>query len=268
MERRSVRYDVVDENENKRKSRLSKNEYLYDEINNKIGVEDIVNIDVNSKINLKELTNINNREDYHKVKDYKSLISTDEKKEEIYFEKSEKKIYDINTILADAKKNRAKYDELEKKRKLKENDYVSLASLEEKEKYKKDIDEEELTDLINTITSHNLLNDIKKAEKELKDEEEKDLFSELLSDSNEAEQNSLEGIAKEFTNYTDKNNADSDIDNSFYTKSLDLSQQDFEFSDELEAERKATLKIVAVVITIILVIAIVAIIILKSKNII
>ncbi|MDD6878895.1 MAG: hypothetical protein PUD59_01515 [bacterium] len=259
MERRSQRHDVVDNNV--KKSRISKNEYLYDDINNKIGFEEIVSLDSNSKINLSNLSNINNREDYHKVKDYKDIINFEKEKEIVEKKEEVKKVYDINSILEDAKKNRAKYDELERKRKLKENDYVSLANLNDKEKYKtKDIDEDELKNLIDTITSHNLLNEIKQAEGKPSQNEEKEIFSDLLAA--EDEENNMEGIAKEFTKNDDKDK----VDNSFYTKSLDLSKQDFEFSDEIEEERKTTIKIVSVIAIIIVIILIVIFFILKSKN--
>ena len=47
----------------------------------------------------------------------------------------------------------------------------------------------------------------------------------------------LEGIAEEYTKEEEK------IDDSFYTKSMDLSDQDFEFSEELEQEKKNKIKV-------------------------
>ena len=170
------------------------------------------------------------------------------------------------SILEEAKKNRVKYDELEKKRKLRENDYATLADINNKEQYsrkksEKDIDEEELTNLINTITSHNLREEIEEASKKsnIGDEE---ILSELLATN--VDLNLEEGIAEEFT----KQNKINDIDDSFYTKSMDLSEQDFEFSEELERDRKTKIKIIGVIIVIILIACVVAYFIMKQKGII
>ena len=61
-----------------------------------------------------------------------------------------------------------------------------------------------------------------------------------------------------------------EIDNSFYTKSMDLSEQDFEFSDEIEAERKAKIKVIIIIVVILLliVIGVVTFLFLKQKGII
>ena len=264
MEKRVQRY--AKEIEEPKKSRTSKNKYLYDEINNKIGYDEIVNLDTQTKIDLSELTGSSvNREEYQKTKDYKQFYQKSEEPKEELKTPKEEKIYDINSILEEARKNREKYDELERKRKLKENDYVTLADINKKDEYKREnlnIDEKELTDLINTITSHNLLNEIKEAEKkETKEDKNEDLFSDLMATDVNV---NLEGIAEEYTKEEEK------IDDSFYTKSMDLSDQDFEFSEELEQEKKNKIKvlIIGLVVLIIIIITIVGVLILKTKGII
>ena len=262
MERRTQRY--TEHIEETKRSRTNKNKHLYDQVNNKIGYEEISNLDTQTRIDLSSLTGTkSSREEYQKTKDYYELFE----KKQIVVEKEEKeykeKVYDINSILEEARKNRDKFDELERKRKLKENDYATLADINDKERYKKDdnnIDEKELTDLINTITSHNLLKDIKDAEI---DGEEKDLFSELMATNADMD---LEGIASEYTNQKEE----SKIDDSFYTKSMDLSNQDFEFSEELEKERKTKIKVLIcfLIFLIIAILAIIGFIILKKEKII
>ena len=266
MERRVQRYtEYVEE---PKKSRTNKNKYLYDQVSSKIGYEEITNLDTQTRIDLSELTGLKtSREEYQKTKDYHDIFEKKETFVEKEIKQEKDKIYDINSILEEARKNRDKYDELERKRKLKENDYATLADINDKERYKKqdnnnNIDEKELTDLINTITSHNLLKDIQQAEEQ---GEEKDLFSELMATN--ADMN-LEGIA---TEYTEKKDDDENkIDDSFYTKSMDLSNQDFEFSEELEAERKTKTKILIafLIILIIAIVGIVAFLILKREKII
>ena len=264
MNRRAERYEENIDTAQTKTSRTSKNKYLYDEINNKIGYEEIINFDNNSKIDFSKLSSYNNREDYQKIKDYKVFERETQKPEEKISE-VEPKEYDINVILEEAKKNREKYDELESKRKLKENSYVKLADINEKHEQsyfsRQDIDEEELTNLINTITSHNLLSDIKKEQKKDDKSGEVEILSDLLATS--ADKKITDGIAKEFTSQEKKI-----IDNSFYTKSMDLSEQDFELSEEIESENKIRLKITLTVIALLIIVAIIAFIFLKSKGII
>ena len=74
MDRRSDRYS--DSNEEKiSRSRVNKNKTLYDEINNKIGIEEIPAYESSEEINLSmlDLDNLK-RGEYQKVKDYKELI--------------------------------------------------------------------------------------------------------------------------------------------------------------------------------------------------
>ena len=262
MEKRTQRYTSDTVEKPIRKTRLGKNQYLYDEINNKIGYDDIVNLDTQTRIDLSQLSsNKATREQYQVVKDYQNLIDKVEE-EKIEETEEEPRIYDINSVLEEAKKNRIKYDELERKRKLRENNYVTLANPDEKveqPKKENDIDEEELTNLINTITSHNLLSEIKKASKE-EDNNDDDILSDLVATN--VDLNLEDGIAKEYT--TD---SDEDIDKSFYTQSMDLSEQDFEFSEELERERKTKIKIAIVVSIIIVIIGVVLFLVLKKKGI-
>lgn len=263
-----------------RLSRMSKNKYLYDDINNVIGYEEITDFNPENGIDLSNIRNTNSREEYKKYKDYQDIFGKTEEKKEEAVEEEEKKIYDINSVLEDAKRNRNKYDELEKKRKLKENKYATLAdtaqlNLENAESLEKasgnDIDEKELTDLINTITSHNLLKDIKDAESSNDEkEDEADLLSDLLA--THVDLNLEEGIASEYLakEHEESEKEEKEIDNSFYTKSMDLSEQDFEFSDEIEAERKAKIKVIIIIVVILLliVIGVVTFLFLKQKGII
>lgn len=242
-------------------SRVTKNNYLYDEINSKIGYEEIVNLDTQTKINLSNLASSQNREEYQKLKDYQEFLNPREK-EKFEYNEEEKKNYDINSILEEAKKNRVKFDELERKRKLRESDYVTMPDISTKDtkSLKGDVDEKELTELINTITSHNLLEEIRKIEQET--EQEEDLLSELIATN--VDLNLEEGIAKEFMNVSTERK----IDDSFYTKSMDLSEHDFELSDEIEAEKTTKIRILIVISIIIIIVGIIVFFILKQKGII
>lgn len=249
MVSRLSRYEDNNNKNNVKPTRLGKNQYLYDDINDKIGYEEIINLDTQTRIDLSDLTGEKiNREDYQKVKEYQNIISFSQEKEiEKPIEEKKEKIYDINDILNKARENRSNIDELEKKRKLKETEYNNLKELtkkhlEKKESKKDDINEEELTDLINTITSHNLAKELEDADKEI--------FEDLMATNIDI--NLEDGIAEEAIEEEKKKK----IVNSFYTKSMDLSNQDFEISDEIEAENRVRTRRLIIVTVIILLIGI------------
>lgn len=227
-------------------SRLSKNKHLYDDLNNKIGFEELVDFNTQTRIELTSMNGVRkNRESYHQFKDYQDLISTGniEKQEEI--KEEEEKVFDINSILEEARKNRNDNDELEKKRKLKVDDYNVLSDLNKKylskDENKKD-EYEGLEELINTITSKTLVADIQKEEAS---RESDDLLSDLVATSidlqvqkpEEYEKTEVDSEArlvdnKSFNNaYEDSSDEEDKIDDSFYTRSMELSMHDFDFEE-------------------------------------
>jgi len=232
------------------RSRVSKNKYLYDELNSKIGYEEVSTVD-ESQIDLSSL-NLKNpkREEYQKIKDYRNLFSDESVKNQEEKKEYKPKNFDINLVLEEAKKNRKTVDELEKKRNLNDDEYNVLSNLNKKYLHKKDFsesDDEELKELIDTITSNTLKDEIKK-------EEEKDLFSELLASTVDIklESNlSTEDVSKlysEIKNYEssatddsveDENDDTDEHENTFYTKSLELSKEDLMSDDEDEEVNKS-----------------------------
>lgn len=283
METRSSRYLDEDVSTRPKLTRANKNRYLYDEVNNKIGYEEIDTLEMYDGIELDCDSPIKTREEYQKMKDTKRIEKdvVDVNRE---FEE-EAKVYDINSILEEAKKNRVIPDELEKKRKLQNVEYSILNDLNQKYKNKKekieeDLEKEGIRELIDTITSRNLASDLADLEKD----DEDDLMSDLLATNT---MNAIEGIsleediAKEIlvdkreTLKDDEEESDEIVEedgrlvNSFYTRSMDLSEHDFEIRDEIIEDNKEKRKILILVILIILVIiAIASIFILKKINII
>lgn len=271
MERRSDKYNTF-EKAPERNSRVEKNRLLYDEMNSKIGYEDITNYEANTHIDLSSLNvKTPNREDYHKIKEYKDILATDfseEKKEKVEVE-YKPKTFDINQVLEEAKKNRKNVDELEKRRNLNDQEYSVLSTLNKKYLHKKDFDEEdseELKELIDTITSKTLRD-------EIKDEEEKELLSELLATTIDVKLESELSEEEIRTLYANHKSSDSETDddeemeNSFYTKTLELSKDDLLSDDEEEEEEEVKggngLKIFIVVLLLIGVLVIVSYFILK-----
>lgn len=232
MDKRTDRYKEQDGIVETPKTRVNKNKVLYEEVNSKIGFEEIPTYISQDEINLSALDMDNlNREEYQKVKDYKDLLVDSEKGNEKPKEEKPKKNYDINKVLEEAKKNR-KQDELEGKRNLKEEDYNVLNNLNKKYLHQKGFskeDNDELKELIDTITSKTLVDDVK-------DDEEKELLSELLATTidikleNELSKTQIQEMVDEEKEFTDTN--------SFYSKSLELSKDDMEEEKEEKEEIK------------------------------
>lgn len=298
------RMDRYNEESNNRPNRYEKNQELYQDIATNQKYTNITDV---TNANAFEINNSNrsytSRESYQQMKKYQNVEPVPRVKKELedfnrLLKNDEKKVYDINSVLEEARKNRQEQDKLESKRKLKNTSYNILADLnqEELEKYreekKKKImtpEEEEFTDLINTIasktlageidkaTSINLLSDLmatsvmdkvedksslgleediekgKQEKEELEDkedsEEEKDK-TEDLSLSKEK----LEEIAQKKDEIEKNTQKLTGADNDFYTRSMDLSDEDFEMDDEFkDTGMPLMLKIIIVVLIIALI---------------
>lgn len=119
---------------------------------------------------------ITSREKYHQMKKYQNVEPIPRVKKELdefnyLYKNKEKKIYDINSVLEEARKNRKETDELEAKRKLKNTSYNILADLnkEELEKYREEkklrsLENHEVTselrEIIDTITTKTLAGEL------------------------------------------------------------------------------------------------------------
>ena len=259
MASRMERY--TNNQDNRPTSRLEKNKKVYEDLYTNVGYTQFTNLDSNvvdltSSISSDEQKG--RREQYQRSREFSPFVS--EKSSDIskgnysYFEseletEDKERVYDINQILKEAKKNRQQPDELEKRRKLRTTEYNILADLnsekikEYKEKKKEVLTEEEeeqLEELIHTITSntmrqdidHQLLNDLmptnmdetiidENLSAELEDKIQKDMLSEETSfPKTDNEEQKTEAIT---------------LDESFYTKSMDLSKEDLE-SDDMDEE--------------------------------
>lgn len=278
-------------------SRFQKNEHLYESLYNNKVVTEFSEIN-NNVLDLTSGTSSssNRRENYQKNKASFPNYRADVAEEKVAFPNSIDKIiedpseknYNINDILSEARKNRSLTSNDEKKR-LKTVEYSILSDLskeklaeyrENKKKMSKD-EEENLEELIHTITSNSLR---KKIDDELlsdllpTEEDETIISKELLSSIEDTEDIALE--KNKVNEDSDKENSDKEdsdkedflkdttnemeIDRSFYTKSMDLSKEDFEIDDDdsdddsfLEESKMSTTKKIFLVCFIVLVIAIV-----------
>ena len=251
---RMERYD--NSNVNRVRSRTEKNKDLYNDLGR---LEKYTTLTDVSKIEAVELNaakkNYRTREGYHSLKDYDINVEKPTVKKELdefnFLYNDEHKTYDINKVLEEAKKLREK-DSKEKKRKLQNEKYNILeSSKEDLEKFKEETklrhkpieNEKELEDLIHTITSKELRDEIDKREAENNDNNS--LLSDLMATNvneevlkpiaTKIEDSKVEEDTKQIEKVKEKTMSLKDkIDKSFYTKSLDLSEEDFETDEEEE----------------------------------
>ena len=252
---RMERYD--NSNRSTVRSRTEKNQDLYNDLGR---LEKYTTLTDVSKIEAVELNaakkNYRTREGYHSLKDYDIDIEKPKERKDLdefnFLYNDEHKTYDINKVLEEAKELRER-DSLEKKRKLHNEKYNILESSEEDlEKFKEETklrhkpieNEEKLEELIHTITSKELREEIDKAESN----DNNSLLSDLMATNvneevlkpiaTKIEDSKVEEDTKKLDKVKEKTMSLKDeIDKSFYTKSLDLSEEDF-ISDDDEEEIK------------------------------
>ena len=298
--------------------RSYKNQDLYQNVvNTKItNIEDLSDVTNSNafEIQANNGVSITSREKYHQMKKYQNIEPVPRVKKELddfnyLYKDREKRIYDINSVLEEARKNRKEQDELEAKRKLKNTSYNILADLnkEELEKYREEkrkrslenSDEtNELREIIDTITtktlageidhetSVNLLSDLMatnildkvKNPDEIDEEQEEyekpeiihteDITDIVNGTASEEEQEEYEEVSEETTEMTEVKELIENIEENltksqnlfnkteinealekeeqkereeaveeFYTKSVDLSDEDIEMSDDFKEKK-------------------------------
>ncbi len=294
MRSRMERYEKQENNQTSRRS--SKNQELYENIGRNTKYTNFTDVTNANAFDLGTAKkNYRTREGYHQMKEYNDFKPETKLKKELddfnyIYQDHENKVYDINSVLAEAKKNRIQKDELEAKRKLKNTNYNILASLnpEELEKYRKEKVERTrpdtggLRDLIDTITSKTLAGEIDQAtsvdllsdlmatnimdrvepeekQKEVEDKElekEEEIEERLALSKEILDKAQLEEVNKLKDQQREKNSIMASSDTDFYTRSMDLSDEDFEMDEEFK-EKKLPLAIK--IILIILVLAVIAV---------
>ena len=264
--------------------RYVKNQELYQDVMNNTkytNITDVTNSNVyeidNSKENQEK--DYYSRESYQQMKKYQNVETVPRVKKELddfnfLYKGNEKKVYDINSVLEEARKNRKVQDDMEEKRKLKNTSYNILADLnkEELEKYREEKkkrimsdEEQNFHDLVDTIASKTLAGEIDKAtsinllsdlmdtsiidkvddkmdvapdKEEIKsDEEVKDTKLEenkVASEKVSLSTTDLSEIAKKNEQLDNSDNKLAGADNDFYTRSMDLSDKDFAMDDEFK----------------------------------
>lgn len=296
------KYDEV--SDTPKVSRRQLNQDLYNSLNDNGSVTTYTDINkANQYVIDAASKNYRTREGYQKLKEYGDLVPKPKVKKELddftnLYKETENKVYDINSVIEEAKKNR-KTTEEELRRKLKNTNYNILSNISDEkiEEYKKNrrkvvrANEDEIKEIINTITtkaingeidqetSVNLLSDLMATQQldmvegiDLSEENQDEVNSEkeevkynnsnILSseDIQAAKEMKIEDDLKD-KEYQEKNqskNIFKDMDQSFYTRSMDLSDKDFDMDNEEEKTKKKhpVLKFFIVLIVLIIIAAI------------
>lgn len=208
------------------RARTLRNEDLYKQIqnlDNYSNIEATIPISKTNEIDLSKVKEmIKNRENYKKQREYQSTFNIEmekvnNKEEKKYFE--EERNYDIMDVLTKAKDN---HEEDNANRSLKNTNYDVLKELNLRNDNYSD-SEEELKDLINTITSKKNYND-----------EDIELFDELTSNTMVGESSSIHNVLEEEKKQQLKDDNTAEMDKSFFTSAMSFSDKDF---DDLKSMR-------------------------------
>jgi len=241
------------------KERTKRNEDLYRQIyetgeySNIEGIASIGNANEIDITKIKEM--LKNREDYNKEKQYRQVIKKEREIEiPVIEEKEEERNYDIRDILNKAKVERTDDN---KQRSLRNTQYNILKNLQVKEEKEfskfPDVDreDEELKELINTITSTSMLNKLNDEDFSL------EMFSDLKGTGNTFvdDNRKLESILKEQEESRKVEDDEKiELDKSFYTSNVNLKEEDFyDFNDEKE-KKPWGLYIFLIILTIIFIV--------------
>lgn len=239
MASRMEKYYKTFESTNKRSQ---KNQDLYNEIYEApsySNIEAVATLEHTNEIDITKIKNmLKNREDYKRQKEYREIVNPLKEKEEIKIDHQieEIKPYDIKEEL---EKIKAEETEDDKYRSLGNTNYNILKELKIKNNVKDE--EEDLKELINTITSTSLLNKLDNEELSL------NMFDDLASSGNTivSENNTVEALLEE-AKALEKRKEETDtstLDNSFFTSSLAFDKSDFEDSIDTSKKNKVSLKI-------------------------
>ena len=254
-------------------SRTSKNQELYQNVSNNTiyaNITDVTNANA-FEIKNNNKTSRTTRESYQQMKKYQNVEPVPRTRKELddfnyLYPKKENKVYDINSVLEAARKNRVEKDNKEEKRKLKNNEYNILSGVnkealekyrEEKKKRMLTPEEEEIRELVDTIASKTLAGEIDKAtsvdllsdlmatnmldkvsaSSELDKEETK--TEEIKEEKEETKEEKSVMLSKtQLQEINDRKEEKVDTlkekDPDFYTRSMDLSDKDFDLGDDFK----------------------------------
>lgn len=239
------------ENDELSTGRSNKNRSLYDQIqslDNYTNIEGVETIENNNEIDISRVKKmINNRENYRKERELKSILN--EKTEQVEEKEAtfeEEKNYDINDILSKVKRENT---EDENYRKLDEKSYKELKNISRKAPRVSKEDNEELNELLKTIRVS------KEEQAEILDDDA-GLLDDLKSDTVVGDAASIKKIIEEEKGKEYEKTEE--IDRSFYTTNFGLTKKDFEDLKDLNVQVSKTNNKIMIMLMIIIIIIIIA----------
>ena len=249
------RMDRYYKNELVTSGRSSKNKSLYEQIenlDNYTNIEGVATIEKTNEIDISKVQEmIKNREEYKKRRQLKDILMDEkEELEKIEEVKEEPKNYDIKTLFS---KVQSEPEVENKARRLNQEQYEMLKSLNNKDK-KYDIkkEEEELKELIHTISNSTLLKDLTSVDLG----EDVGLLDDLKSDTMVGDASSIKKILEEEKKEPKIDDTNTEIDKSFYTSSFGFTKSDFEELKSMNHNIKKSNKfIIILLVTVIISIA-------------
>ncbi len=233
--------------------RSNKNKSLYDQIHDLdsyTNIEGVETIEHNNEIDISRVKKmINNRENYRKERELKSILN---EKEENVVERElsheDERNYDINDLLDKVKKSNTEDDNY---RKLDEDSYKELKNISKKSKLPTEEDIEEISNLIKTIKiSKNEINNPS-------EDEDGGLLDDLKSDTIVGDASSIKELIEEEKS-KDIEATSEVIDKSFYTTNFGFTKKDFEDLKDLNEQVSKTNNKIMILLMIIIIIIIVA----------
>lgn len=259
------RMDKYGDNEDYSVSRTKRNQDLYHDINK----TELTNF--KSYNNVKVIEEGAKEIDLEKIKNYiekinddgkfkrKSLLDSKGLYEQRPLPTQEEKDYDLISVLEKAREKREVDYQKERYKKLRDTQYDILSELKiydqnqvEEEKEEFNTQEKTLIDLINTVAMNKNKNDLLS---ELQsDDEDETIVKPIEEETNNEELKDLiaKEVEKEKTKEIEKTTTKEikNLDESFYTSSIDFSKEDFEDFDDIENDKGSIAAKIGVVVLI------------------
>lgn len=234
--------------------RSTKNKSLYkqiEDLDNYTNIEGVATIEKTNEIDISKVKEmLKNRENYKKQKQFRNFLKNEE--EEIIEvkpeQKEEIKNYDIKDILSKVKEDNIKTKN--NHRSLGEEQYEALKSLNLKGKdYDIEKEEEELKELINTISAG-------KALSEAEENDDVGLLDELKSNTMIGDVSSIKQIINEEKQKKLEENT-MEMDKSFYTSSFGFTQSDFEELKDMNHKIKKSNRFIIVLLVVLILLVVI-----------
>ena len=237
----SSRMERYYENDALSTGRSEKNKSLYSQIQNLdsyTNIEGVASIESDNEIDISRVKKmVDNRENYRKARELKSLLNEKEERiEEKEILSEEEKNYDINDLLSKVKKT-----ESDNYRKLDEDSYKELKDIARKPKrYEEEIEVVEPTE----------------PAEEIGENDDVGLLDDLKSNTIVGDAASIKKIIEE--EKEQKLDTTEGVDKSFYTTNFGLTKKDFEDLKDLNEKVSKTNNRIMVMLMVIIIIIIIA----------